>query len=122
MRISGIDPNNGDIYFFSVQQNPLGGETRVAIFPLTHPPFACIMLAFSRDGLNFSWPITLRVSPLGVRPGDSDATTLEWRAEDHPVAGIVRASNDSTSLLFYVHHAVRIEHVCTKVAHLVCRM
>jgi aminoglycoside phosphotransferase (APT) family kinase protein len=33
--------------------------------------------------------------------------TLEWRSEDHPAAGLIRAPEDPSAVFFYVHHAVR---------------
>jgi hypothetical protein len=113
VHINGIDPNEVDIYFFAVQPNPVDEQSLVAIFPLTHPPAACVMIAFSLDGISFSRPVNLRSSVLGVRPAATlgskrgDQKRLEWRGEDHPAAGIVRMPNDTSKLIFYVHHAVR---------------
>ena len=117
VRISGIEPDKVDIYFFAVQRSPLGstgtgtgtgGAPHVALFPLTEQPIACVMLAFSADGVVFSKPISLRLAMLGVRTQSRNGLGhLEWRSEDHPVAGIVRAPHNSSTLLFYVHHAVR---------------
>lgn len=106
--IAGVDPNKMDIYFFAVQNNPVDPQNLVAIFPLTHPPHACIMLAFSEDGVSFSHPIRLQMATLGARTeGRRGTGRLEWRSEDHPAAGIVRAPNEPSRLLFYIHHAVR---------------
>ena len=112
VHIAGINESEVDIYFFSVQRNPVDSGSLVAIFPITHPPSACIMIAFSLDGLSFQKPVNLRMATLGVRPsvkssGQVDTARLEWRSEDHPAAGIVQAPNDSSTLLFYVHHAVK---------------
>ncbi|KAL3909822.1 MAG: hypothetical protein SGPRY_009292 [Prymnesium sp.] len=108
VRIAGIDANVVDIYFFAVQANPVHKDTLLAIFPVSHPPSACIMIAFSIDGVNFSRPVSLLESRVGVRTENRRGSgRLEWRSEDHPVAGLVVAPYDRFSVLFYVHHAVR---------------
>ena len=110
--ILGVDSSSMDVYFFAVQTNPVDRTSLLALFPLTEPPFACVAFAVSVDGIHFSRPVNLRQSPLGVRPSDSDmewrgAPSLEWRGEDHPVAGATLAPLDSSAVLFYVHHAVK---------------
>ena len=109
VRIAGIDPALVDIYFFAVQVNPVDHGSLLAIFPLMQPPLACIMIAFSTDGVSFSRPINLRGAKLGVRTEGTAGRwgRLEWRSEDHPVAGVVRTPDEPATLLFYVHHAVR---------------
>lgn len=110
--IAGMEGAEVDLYFFAVQPNPLGeaGLGYLALFPLTEPPLACIAFAVSLDGVHFSHPVNLRESIFGVRNNDeagrsrSEAAMLEWRGEDHPVAGAVRVSG---RVLFYVHHAVK---------------
>ena len=76
----------------------------LALFPLSQPPYACVAMAFSRDGVQFSRAVTLTASRLGFR---THRRQLEWRAEDHPVAGAVRAPLRAARVLFYVHHAVK---------------
>ena len=111
VRLAGVDPNNVDIYFFAVQTSPIDPSLLLAVFPLTEPPLACIALAVSRDGVNFSKPISLRTSVLGVRTHDKDGrspTRLEWRGEDHPAAGLVwDPTMRQRRLLLYIHHAVK---------------
>lgn len=108
VKIANTNPDKTDIYFYAVQSNPVDRQSLVAIFPLTHPPCACIMLAFSSDGILFSRPIRLRMALLGARTqGRGGTGRLEWRSEDHPAAGIVRAPNDTSRLFFYIHHSVR---------------
>ena len=110
--ILGVDPDSMDIYFFAVQTNPVDASSLLALFPLTEPPYACTALAVSRDGVHFSRPINVRQAYLGVRTDKPGKDTLaksyglEWRSEDHPVAGALRAPADSSRVLLYIHHAV----------------
>ena len=106
--LAGVNQDEVDVYFFAVQRNPVDERSLVAIFPLTHPPMACIMIAFSHDGISFSRPINLLTGRFGWRSSKRDGSGgLEWRSEDHPAAGLVRAPNDSKKVQFFVHHAVR---------------
>ena len=111
VHILGVDPQSMDVYFFSVQANPVHSGSLLALFPLTEPPFACIAFAISIDGIRFSRPATLRQSLLGVRQSERGSglaeATLEWRGEDHPVAGVVRSPTSPAHLLVYLHHAVK---------------
>ena len=113
IRIMGVDPSAMDIYTFAVQRNPVARSSLLAIFPLTEPPWACVSIAFSADGVHFSRPVTLRTSELGARPsGDAReqqgaAVRLEWRGEDHPVAGVLLAPGDRQRVLIYLHLAVK---------------
>ena len=133
VRIAGLDESRSDLYFFHVQRHPLesmlvrgsgsvGGAVLLALFPLAQPPYACVGLAFSRDGVRWSRPLTLTDSRLGFR---THRKQLEWRGEDHPVAGAVHApargggggdggagggqrrGGGRGHVLFYVHHAVK---------------
>ena len=66
------------------------------------------MIAFSVDGVSFSRPVNLLLGRLGWRTNKRDGTGgLEFRSEDMPAAGIVRAPGDASTALFYVHHAVQ---------------
>uniref|UniRef100_A0A7S3FEQ2 Uncharacterized protein n=2 Tax=Haptolina ericina TaxID=156174 RepID=A0A7S3FEQ2_9EUKA len=108
VEIEGVNPDMVDIYFFAVQTNPVDNNSVLAIFPLTAPPSACIMLAFSADGISFSRPVSLLAAPLGVRTeGRGGSGRLEFRSEDHPAAGMVLVPNDPSTLLVFIHHAVR---------------
>ena len=117
VQIAGIDSSRVDIYFFAVQSSPVTlfsqSATVLAIFPLTEPPWACIAMAASQDGLHFTHPINLQPSGFGVREhkdvhwqGKKQSLGLEWRGEDHPAMGIVRSPEDPERLLVYIHHAV----------------
>ena len=94
-----------DVYTFAVQRNPVDETSLLAIFPLTEPPWACIAFAISRDGIRFSRPVTLRSAYFGVRANEFGE--LEWRSEDHPVAGATRQLDAPDRILFYIHHAVK---------------
>ena len=110
VQILGVDSDKMDIYTFAVQRNPVDGSSLLAVFPLTEPPWACIVIAVSIDGIKFSRPVTLRSSPFGVRPSylsSGEHPPLEWRGEDHPCSGILRAPGDPNRILIYVHHAVK---------------
>lgn len=105
VQIAGVDPTKIDIYTFAVQRSPLEDGTLLAIFPMSEPPWACVAFAVSKDGVRFSRPVTLRNGQLGVRINDRG--TLEWRGEDHPAAGAVRAIDDPGTIIVYIHHAVK---------------
>ena len=95
-----------DMYFFAAQRNPVDNTSLMALFPVSQPPDACIALAFSRDGVVWSEPYPLMRSVLGWRTKDAEgAGTIEWRNEDHPVAGAI-LSDDAQQVWFYIHHAV----------------
>ena len=108
VHIDGVDQSKVDVYTFAVQRNPVDANSLLAIFPLAEPPWACVSIAVSIDGVTFSRPVTLRQAIFGVRFA---AEKLEWRGEDHPVAGVVRAPNSEPGaherILFYIHHAVK---------------
>ena len=122
IRILGLPPGSADLYFFHVQRNPIDPSSLIALFPLSQPPDACIAMAFSTDGREFSRPVNLQRHRLGWRTGWSDGGgPLEWRNEDHPVAGVVlrragasaRRSGaegfeglDDDELWLYLHHEV----------------
>ena len=107
VRIASVPAGSSDVYFFHVQRNPVDEASLIAIFPLSRPPHACIAIAFSSDGLSFSTPVALRRAGLGWRTGNADGTgQLEWRTEDHPVAGVVTSTSED-AVYFYIHHDVK---------------
>jgi hypothetical protein len=106
LRIHRLPPGKGDLYLFHAQSNPVDSSSLLALFPVSQPPHACVALSFSRDGIEWSAPQPLMRCSLGWRTQLSDGKgPLEWRAEDHPVAGVV--NSDATSeVWFYVQHQV----------------
>ena len=113
VRLLGVDANWVDIYFFAVQVNPVAPTTLMALMPISEPPWACVALAFSRDGVTFSTPINLRWSRVGYRRhgsiGYSTISGFSARSEDQPVANMVfdpLSWRGREQLLLYVHHAV----------------
>ena len=110
VRIRALPAGSADIYFFHVQHNPLDdGETLMAIFPISQPPHACIGVAFSHNGIDFSSPINLQSSIPGWRTAYPDGTgPFEWRNVDHPVAGsVLRYGRKGREWVwFYIHHGV----------------
>ncbi|KAL1530194.1 hypothetical protein AB1Y20_001110 [Prymnesium parvum] len=113
VRLLGVDPAQVDIYFFLAQVNPIDPTTLLALMPVSEPPWACIALAFSRDGVTFSRPINLRDSAVGYRKHESNGYSsidgYSARSEDHPVANMVfdpLSYRGQEHLLLYVHHAV----------------
>jgi len=119
VQLLGVNPAALDLYFFAVQINPVHPSTFMALMPVAEPPWACIAIAFSRDGVRFSRPLNLRDAPLAFRKHsahsiyDSHARKYSARSEDHPVANMVfdpRGSDDPNRgehLLLYIHHAVK---------------
>lgn len=110
IRIRGLPPASADLYFFHVQRNPLDPSSLIAIFPLSQPPSACIALAFSTDGREFSRPVNIQRHRLGWRTSSASGQgPIEWRNEDHPVAGMVLRGAGPTGnreLWIYLHHEV----------------
>ena len=105
IRIQSLPAETVDLYFFVVQQNPVDKNTLLALFPVSQPPHACIGLAFSRDGVNFSSPVHLRHARGGWRTHNSNGTgAIEWRSEDHPASGVIQRGGE---VWFYVHVAVK---------------
>merc|ERR1711924_116396 len=106
----GLPADEADIYFFLVARNPVDAKSLIALFPLSQPPDACIAMAFSVDGITFSRPHMLHRSSLGWRTSEADGSgPIEWRVEDHPVAGsflVGGTSPESDQVHFYVHHGV----------------
>ena len=116
IRLHGIPPNpNVDLYFFAVQTNPIDATTLLALMPVSEPPWACIAIAFSRDGVAFSKPRNLRDSRVAFKRHESYAEQdrlagrFSVRAEDHPVANIVPDPSESErgAYLLYIHHHVK---------------
>ena len=111
VQLLGADPNAMDLYFFAVQASPVDRSSFFALFPLTEPPFACIAFAVSLDGIRFSRPVNLLQSSVGFRRAHwrsgLEHSALEFRGEDHPVAGAVLSPSDPNVVLVYVHHAVK---------------
>mmetsp|Transcript_13303 Transcript_13303/g.25847 ORF Transcript_13303/g.25847 Transcript_13303/m.25847 type:complete len:560 (+) Transcript_13303:94-1773(+) len=104
VQICDMPPLSVDIYFFHVQINPVDPTSLLALFPISLPPYACIGIAFSYDGVVFSAPSRLLSSMIGWRTAYDDYTgMIEWRNEDHPVAGVVSRQHE---VWFYIHHAV----------------
>ena len=113
VRLLGVPSDRVDLYFFVVQRNPVDPTTLMALMPASEPPWACIALAFSRDGVNFSHPINLRNAPVGYRRHESTGYNriggFSARSEDHPVANVVfdpLSYLGRSHLLLYMHHAV----------------
>ena len=104
IQIHGLPHTAVDLYFFAVEVNPVDPTTLLALFPISQPPHACIGLSFSRDGVAFSRPVSLRLARGGWRTSNANGTgSIEWRSEDHPAAGVI-VRNDS--VWFYIHVAV----------------
>ena len=105
LRIRMLPPGSADLYFFAAQRNPVNASTLMAIFPISQPPDACIAIAFSMNGVEWSAPYALQLSVLGWRTSKVDLSGgIEWRNEDHPVAG--GAHLHGNKVWFYIHHAV----------------
>ena len=84
-----------DIYFGSVNANPLdGGHSLVGLFPVRTRRAAFIAIAVSCDGVHFSRMLKVI---------DSEPSSLLGRGIDHPVDGLVRRGG---TVYFYVHHNV----------------
>ena len=95
---------DGDLYFFSVFNNPVDANSLVAIFPLIQrgedrsaPVPSCIGISASLDGLSWS-PMT----PLARCPF---VDPLKERALCHP-AGLIGSAADSGNVLLYIHNSV----------------
>ena len=106
LRIHRLQQGKADLYLFHAQSNPVKPTTLLALFPVSQPPHACVGLSFSRDGVEWSAPISLLRCSLGWRTQTVDGFgPIEWRAEDHPVAGVV-LSKATDEAWFYVQHHV----------------
>ena len=104
IQIRSVPAGLADIYFFHAQINPVDPTTLLALFPMSQPPYACIGMAFSVDGIRFSEPINLQSSAPVWRTTYIDGSgPLEWRNADHPVAGAVLRGDE---IWFFIHHAV----------------
>ena len=57
VQLLGVNPSTLDLYFFAVQINPVHPSTFMALMPVAEPPWACIAVAFSLDGVRFSRPL-----------------------------------------------------------------
>ena len=123
VEIAGYDRRDGELYFFSVQPNPVHADSLLALFPVVHRHRGCIGVAVSLDGRRWSpmlpllpcatsWD-TLKASaltapcrgPTNLCPA-SRAQLDERKGErthDHPAAGLVRRGGD---ILLYVHERV----------------
>ena len=113
VEILGVDTSSFDLYFFAVQSNPVDNATLMALMPVAEPPWACIAVAFSRDGVTFSRPRNLRDAPIALRKHttvaieDKHRGGYDARSEDHPVANMIPDPLHPTDgLLLYIHHAV----------------
>jgi len=86
---------SGNIYTFTVNRNPVDGDTLIALCPVQDPIAgrSAIALSFSINGLLWSPLLDLIKSP--------DAGV--GRTLDHPVDGILRRGNE---VLFFVQHRV----------------
>ena len=113
VRLKNVDVDRIDLYFFVVQTNPLDDATLVALMPVSEPPWACIAIAFSRDGVTFSKPRNVRDAPVVFRrhtshaKKDSLAGGYSARGTDHPVANLVPEPGGDGSQLLYIHHDVK---------------
>lgn len=102
--IESVPSGSADVYFFSVNVNPVSNTSLMALFPLSQPPHACIALSFSRDGRHYSRPINLRTATLGWRTAISNGSgPIEWRSESHPAAGVLLRNGE---VWIYVHEGV----------------
>lgn len=101
IKMLGFEPSQGEVYFFSVQANPVHPSTMVAVFPLVHRAHGCMCISISRDGTQWSSP-----KPL-LRCG-----SIGERTSSHPAAGLVRRG---AHVLFYVHENVPGISVDTRV-------
>ena len=113
IRLAGVNVTELDLYFFAVQDNPSDKATLLALMPVSEPPWACIAIAFSRDGVSWSRPVNLRDSRVAFKKHESyaqhDALSggFSVRAEDHPVANIVHDPAVEDGYLVYIHHHVK---------------
>ena len=96
LSLDGYVPDDGDVYFFAAQVNPIDETSLVALFPLSLPPDGAIMIAFSRDGVRWS----------GLRRVVMSRIAAGGRTEDHPVAGGVVLDHASGRVHIYVQLAV----------------
>ena len=90
--VRGYHHSQGDMYFFSVQVNPLDPHTLVALVPLVHRLRGCLGLTASRDGLHWS-----EITPL-IR-----CDVYGERTAHHPVDGIL-VSGEHIDI--YIHQNV----------------
>ena len=108
VRLLGVEAERVDLYFFAAQSNPVDNGSLLALFPVNQPPQACVALAFSIDGVRWSRPMTLKDSPSSFRSSNrGGGGRVEFRGEDHPVAGVVRSPGDPDVIHFYIHHSVK---------------
>ena len=113
IRLQHVNNSAVDLYFFAVQVNPSDNKTLLSLMPVSEPPWACVAVAFSRDGVAFSKPVNLLDSRVAFKSHESYAAHdplaggFSARAEDHPVANVVRDPSTSGSFLLYVHHNVK---------------
>ena len=107
VNIVGVDPAWVDLYFFAAHGNPVDPSSLLALFPISEPPFSCIAMAFSRDGVNFSKPVKLLSGKLAYRLSADKGSALTARSGDHPVAGSVLSAGTGpfSKVYFYVHHS-----------------
>ena len=107
VHIMGFNSADVDIYFFAAQINPVDRSSLVALFPISQPPAACIGMAFSKDGQNFSRPVNLMAAKVVYRFSAQQDSPLSARAGDHPVAGIVASDDGLSDVHIFVHHSPR---------------
>ena len=107
VHIKEVNPDEVDLYFFVVQANPVHKGSLVALFPISQPPTACIGMAFSSDGRNFSKPVKLLSGNVVYRISAQQDAHLTARAGNHPVAGILTSGGDFSDVYIFVHHSPR---------------
>ena len=90
--LDGYKYTHGDLYFFSVHENPAVPGSLVALFPLAHKFRGCMAMAASDDGVSWS-----AVTPL-LRCDVHGERTVH-----HPVSGILRRGDAAH---IYIHHNV----------------
>ena len=105
VRFLSMEASEVDLYVFGAVVNPVHPSSLLALFSIAQPPHACVAMAFSTDGVQYSRPISLLASPLGWRTLDREGSgPIEWRAEDHPAFGVVLREGQ---VWMYVQHSVQ---------------
>ena len=101
--IAGYRAEEGDVYFFAPQVNPVLPTSLLAIFPIVHRLHGCLGIALSLDGLNWS-----RMTPL-ITCGSVGERTLSQPAAPAMVIERNEANSSSfqpRSMWVYVHENV----------------
>jgi hypothetical protein len=102
IELGGYRREEGEVYFFAAQPNPVHAGSLLAVLPLVHNHRGCIGLATSLDGLRWS-----AVTPVVGCATNWDGLDLyERRGErtvDHVAAGVLRRGG---RVQMYVHERV----------------